>query len=88
MTAWAGPFAATTAARASASSRMVLRPGPSGPGSEAPWLGASKATTRSPAPVSGPTNASSCAPHPPHPWTRYTASAASSPQTSPTTVRP
>src|SRR5512132_732104 len=85
-TAWAGPLAATTAARASASSRMVLRPGPSGPGPEAPWLGASKATTRWPASTSGATNPSSCQRHPPQPWTRYTSGPA--PQTSPATVSP
>src|SRR5829696_3705418 len=87
-TAAAGPWSATTAARAPASSRTVLRPGPSGPGSDAPWLGPSKLTTRRPAPVSGSTNASSCSRHPPQPCTRYTASAEGSPQTSPATIRP
>src|SRR5918994_2443486 len=95
-TARAGPCAATTAARASANSRMLLRPGPSGPGPEPPWLGASKATTRNPASTSGPTNGSSCQCHPPHPCTRYTAGGSpwprapsgGPPQSSPATVWP
>src|SRR4029453_1738007 len=84
--AWAGPLAAPTAGRASANSRMVLRPGPAGPGSEAPWLGASKVTTRWPRSTSGPTNTSSCRPQPPQPWTRYTTGPA--PQASPAPVWP
>src|SRR4029453_13380282 len=84
--AWAGPLAATTAVRASANSRMVLRAGPARPGSEAPWLGASKVTTRWPPPTSGPTNAPSGRPHPPQPWTRYPTGPA--PQASPATVWP
>ncbi len=43
------PCSRTTAARASASSGIVLRRGPRRPGPESPWLGASNATTRWPA---------------------------------------
>src|SRR4029450_6371098 len=53
----------------------VLRPGPSRPGSESPWLGASKATTHSPAATSGRTNASRCSRQPPQPRTRHTVTA-------------
>ena len=62
-----GPWCAATAPTAATICGIVTRPT-----SDAPCPGASKATTEKPRATRGSTNAPSCAPRPPQPWTSST----------------